>query len=158
MIVDGTLVADGTPSSKIKFTSNQSSPAKGDWYTIRLRTDYNLINYTEIEYASYGVFITFFGTHNTVSNSTFRNCKFDGIYITNSDNNMISNCTITSNDRYGVTIYESYATHVDNCTIQNNNYFGINLNASTFTEIYDTNISYNDGKGILLYSNSHNTT
>jgi parallel beta-helix repeat protein len=158
LIVDGTLVADGTSIDTIKFTSNSSSPAKGDWYTIRLRTDYNLINYAEVEYASYGVFMTLFGTHNTISNSTFQYCKFDGIYITNSDNNMISNCTCSHNDRFGITIYESYGTLVDNCTIQDNNYFGINLNASTFTRIFDTNISYNNGKGILLYSNSHNTT
>jgi parallel beta-helix repeat protein len=158
IIVDGTLIADGTSINTIKFTSNQSSPAKGDWYTIRLRTDYNLINYAEVEYASYGIFMTLFGTHNTVSNSTFKYCKFDGVYITNSDNNMISNCTSSFNDRFGITIYESYGTQVDNCTIQYNNFFGINLNASTFTEIYYTNISYNDGKGILLYSNSHNTT
>ncbi|UCE38551.1 MAG: Ig-like domain-containing protein [Thermoplasmata archaeon] len=158
IFVDGTLIANGTNADRITFTSNLSVPAKGDWYTIRLRTDYNLINNTDIEYASYGVFITFFGTHNTVANSTINNCEYDGIYITNSDNNLIYNCTITSNDRYGITIYESYATHVENCTIQYNNFFGINLNASTFTEIYDTNISYNSGKGILLYSNSHNTT
>jgi parallel beta-helix repeat protein len=158
IIVDGILIANGTPLNKITFTSNQSSPTKGDWYTIRLRTDYNLINYAEVEYASYGVFMTLFGTHNTVSNSTFKYCKFDGIYITNSDRNMISNCTSSFNDRFGITIYESYGTQVDNCTIQYNNFFGINLNASTFTEIYYTNISYNDGKGILLYSNSHNTT
>ncbi|UCG70591.1 MAG: Ig-like domain-containing protein, partial [Thermoplasmata archaeon] len=156
--VDGTLIADGSSTSRIKFTSNQTSPAKGDWYTIRLRTDYNLINNVDIEYATYGVFMTFFGTHNTVSNSTIKYDKFDGIYITNSDNNIISNCTSSFNDRFGITIYESYGTQVDNCTIQYNNYFGINLNASTFTEIYYTNISYNDGKGILHYSDSHNTT
>jgi parallel beta-helix repeat protein len=158
IIVDGKLIVNGTSMNKVKFTSNQTTPAKGDWYTIRLRTDYNLINYAEVEYASHGVFMTLFGTHNTVSNSTFQYCKFDGIYITNSDNNMISNCTSSNNDRFGITIYESYGTQVDNCTIQYNNYFGINLNASTFTEIYYTNISYNDGKGILLYSDSHNTT
>ncbi len=158
IIVDGKLIVNGTSTNKIKFTSNQTTPAKGDWYTIRLRTDYNIIDYAEIDYATYGVFITFFGTHNTVSNTTINNCKFDGVYITNSDNNKISNCTITSNDRFGITIYESYGTHVNNCTIQYNNFFGINLNASTHTQIFDCNISYNDGKGILFYSNSHNTT
>jgi parallel beta-helix repeat protein len=158
IIIDGKLIANGTSMNKIKFISNQTTPTKGDWYTIRLRTDYNIIDYAEIEYATYGIFMTFFGTHNTVSNTTVKYCKFDGIYITNSDNNLISNCTSSYNDRFGITIYESYRTHVDNCTIQYNNYFGINLNASTFTEIYDTNISYNDGKGILFYSNSHNTT
>jgi parallel beta-helix repeat protein len=158
IIVDGTLIADGTDVDRITFTSSLGTPAKGDWYTIRLRTDNNLIDNADIEYASYGVFMTFFGTGNVISNSSFTNCEFDGIYITNSDNNLIFNCTSTYNDRYGITIYESYGTKVEDCTVQNNNYFGINLNASTFTEIIDTNVSYNAGKGILLYSNSHNTT
>jgi parallel beta-helix repeat protein len=156
--VDGKLIADGTFMNKIKFTSNQTMPAKGDWYTVRLRTECNLIDYAEIEYASYGVFMTFFGANNTISNTTINNCKYDGIYLKNSDCNTIHNCTITSNDRFGITIYESHGTKVDNNTIQYNNYFGINLNASTYTQIYDCNISYNDGKGILLYSNSHHTT
>jgi parallel beta-helix repeat protein len=156
--VDGTLIADGTGLDRITFTSSQTTPAKGDWYTLRLRTDNNLINNADIEYASYGVFMTFVGSDNIISNSTFKNCAFDGIYITNSDNNLISNCTSSYNDRYGITIYESYGTRVENCTVQYNNYFGINLNASTFSEILRTNFSYNQGKGILLYSNSHNTT
>jgi parallel beta-helix repeat protein len=158
IIVDGKLIADGTSANPIRFTSNQSVPTKGDWYTIRLRTDNNLIDNAEIEYATYGVFLTFFGTGSTVSNTTITNCKNDGVYITNSDNNLISNVTSSQNDRFGITIYESYGTRIENSTVQYNNFFGINLNASTFTEIYDTNISYNDGKGILFYSNSHNTT
>ncbi len=52
IIVDGTLIANGTSTNKIKFTSNQSSPAKGDWYTIRLRTENNLIDYAEVENAT----------------------------------------------------------------------------------------------------------
>jgi parallel beta-helix repeat protein len=158
IIVDGRLDAQGTFVDKIRFTSNQTTPAKGDWYTIRLRTEYNIINYVEVEYATYGIFMTFFGANNTISNTTVKYCKFDGIYITNSDNNLISNCTITSNDRFGITIYNSDNTEVKNNIILYNKFFGINLNASTYTQINDCNISYNDGKGILLYSDSHHTT
>jgi parallel beta-helix repeat protein len=102
--------------------------------------------------------MTFFGANNKVSNATVNNCKFDGIYITNSDGNTISDCTVTSNDRYGITIYDSDNTEIRNCIIQYNNYFGINLNASTYTIISDCNVSYNEGKGILLYSDSEFTT
>ncbi|MEE9151255.1 MAG: right-handed parallel beta-helix repeat-containing protein [Thermoplasmata archaeon] len=158
IIVDGKLIVNGNFQNKIKFTSNQSSPAKGDWYTIRLRTKDNLINHAEIEYATYGIFMTFFSANNTISNVTTKFCKVDGIYITNSDHNQISYSTASFNDRYGITIYQSNGTKINNCIIQNNKYFGINLNASTYSEIQNSNISYNDGKGIRLYSNAHHTT
>ena len=51
--------------------------------------------------------MTFYGANNTISNTTTKYCKFDGIFITNSDNNTISDCTITSNDRYGITNQKS---------------------------------------------------
>jgi hypothetical protein len=34
LIVDGTLVADGTPDEPIRFTSNHANPAPGDWRRI----------------------------------------------------------------------------------------------------------------------------
>jgi parallel beta-helix repeat protein len=157
IIIDGTLIAIGTSTDRILFTSNQGSPAKGDWYTIRLRTDNNFIDYADVEYATYGVFMTYFGGNNELSNTIIQNCKYDGLYITNSDGNLVSDCSIFSNDRYGITIYESDNTHVNNCIIQYNNYFGINLNASLNSIIENSNISYTNGKGILLYSNSNQT-
>ena len=96
IIVEGLLDAQGTSGNIIKFTSNQATPTKGDWYTIRLRTENNRIDYAEIEYATYGIFMTFFGTNNTISNTTVKYSKFDGIYITNSDYNTVADCTITS--------------------------------------------------------------
>ncbi|UCE38704.1 MAG: Ig-like domain-containing protein, partial [Thermoplasmata archaeon] len=158
IIVDGTLIADGTSASKITFTSNKSSPSKGDWYAIRLRTDNNIVDHAEIGYASYGIFITFYGGNNTITNTTINYCKFDGIYITNSNYNTINNCTVSSNDRYGITLYESDHTDLVKSTIQYNHNFGVYLNASRYTQVKECNISYTDGKGILLYSDSHSTT
>jgi parallel beta-helix repeat protein len=158
LVIDGLIKAKGTKTNTIKFTSNQTTPHKGDWYTIRLRTGNNRIDWAEIQYAKYGVFITYYGGNNYISNTTFNSCSVDGIYITNSNNNSILNCNITSNNGYGITIYDSDYTIVKNINIKNNNYFGIYLNASTYTQIQKCNITNTFGKGIILYSNSHHTS
>jgi len=158
IVVDGTLKAIGTKINPIIFTSNFTSPKKGDWYTLRLRTSNNVINWTEIEYANYGVFVTYYGGNNKILNTTINDCSVDGIYITNSNNNTVQNCNITSNNGYGMTLYESDNTSVENCNINNNVYFGIYFNASTYTQVKNCNISNINGKGIILYSNSHNTS
>lgn len=157
IIVDGKLNALGTSASQIKFTSNQSSKQKGDWYTIRLRTEDNRIDWADIEYANYGVFLTYYGANNIVSNTTISNSESDGIYITNSDNNTIKDCSVTSSDRYGISIYSSHKTKIIDTQISYNTFFGINLNASLYTVIKNTNISYTAGKGIRFYAVSTGT-
>jgi parallel beta-helix repeat protein len=157
IVVDGTLKAIGNNQNPIIFTSNLSSPKKGDWYTIRLRTSNNIINWAEIDYANYGIFVTYYGGNNKILNTTVNDCLVDGIYITNSDNNTVRNCNITSNNGYGMTLYDSDNTIVENCNINTNVYFGIYFNASTYTKVKNCNISNINGKGIILYSNSHHT-
>ena len=158
IVVDGLFYANGTATDKITFTSNNSSPQKGDWYTIRLRTEENNIEHSNIEYASYGIFMTYYGTNNTVTNTTITDSEIDGIYITNSDGNHLKDITVKDSDRYGITVYQSENTIIENALITGNNYFGINLNSSKYTTISNSNISNNEGIGILFYSKSNHTT
>jgi parallel beta-helix repeat protein len=57
----GTLIAIGTESQPIRFTSNQASPAAGDWAMLDFRTEgeYGVMEHTIVEYggnsARYGV-------------------------------------------------------------------------------------------------------
>ena len=141
IVVDGLLYANGTATDQITFTSNNSSPQKGDWYTIRLRTEGNNIEHATIEYASYGIFMTYYGTNNTVTNTTIKNSEIDGVYITNSDGNHLKDIIVKDSDRYGITVYQSENTIIENALVTGNNYFGINLNASKYTAISNSNIS-----------------
>ncbi len=78
LIVQGTLIAEGTSSNPIYFTSNASSKAANDWgaITIRLSSTNSSIKYSVIHYATYGVY---FWTQNegsgtlsaTITNSLF---------------------------------------------------------------------------------------
>jgi len=57
IIVDGGLIARGNSSQMITFTSNASSPAHGDWGSIRTRIGGHLdrISWAVVEYSAQGV-------------------------------------------------------------------------------------------------------
>ena len=52
LIIEGTLVAKGTKSQPIYFTSNKESPAPGDWRVIDFQAEskYSVLQHTVIEY------------------------------------------------------------------------------------------------------------
>jgi hypothetical protein len=55
LVIDGGLIAQGNPTHRITFTSNSSTPSRGDWGTINIRdysTPTNLLENVQIEYAS----------------------------------------------------------------------------------------------------------
>ena len=71
LYVKGTLIANGTASDTIVFTSNAESPSSGDWYGIRLQ-DSNAsgsFKYNNIAYATYA--IRSYGTYGSTSDTTW---------------------------------------------------------------------------------------
>ena len=60
LTVKGTLIANGTASDTIVFTSNAESPSSGDWYGIYLKNSNasGSFKYNRIEYATYGIKVT----------------------------------------------------------------------------------------------------
>jgi hypothetical protein len=79
LIVQGTLVADGSEQSKPTFSSATSSPAAGDWRGIRLRpgNSNNLIDNCIIKYAYTGIDAC--STTVTVDSCTVSSFSNDGI-------------------------------------------------------------------------------
>lgn len=69
----GRLVADGTSSQPITFTSNITpTPASCDWETIRLFSSNNIIRYSVIEYARWGIYAEPFSGGHDISHNSFR--------------------------------------------------------------------------------------
>jgi len=69
----GRLVANGTGSQPIIFTSNRTPPpASCDWETIRLFSNNNIVRYSIIEYARWGIYIEPFSVGHDISYNTFR--------------------------------------------------------------------------------------
>ena len=99
-----TLVARGTESKKITFTSNSSVPQPGDWNAILFwptASPDSIIENAIIEYGG-GVNgstgnISIFGASPTINNSTIRHSKGSAIDVLNNGSPQISCCDLTDN-------------------------------------------------------------
>ncbi len=132
LTIYGTLIADGDESNIITFTSNSSFPFQGDWGCIIFEdssSDANcLINYSRIEYSTYGII-----------------CEHSSPKIVNNN--------ITMNMFFGIALNESAAL-VENNTISSN-MFGISCGSLTTPVIRDNQITDNFFSGIFgTYSNA----
>jgi len=89
LIVYGNLIAEGNASNRIVFTSNQASPAPGDWKRLYLGTAGSSPSWTlrccDIEYGSIGIAAGVYGGSDyrfgilTIENSTVRFCSQYGV-------------------------------------------------------------------------------
>jgi parallel beta-helix repeat protein len=95
LVVDGTLLVQGTSGNPVAFTSGRTVPARGDWSTILFRAGTgSVIDYARIDYTLTGVNIS--GAPATVRNSTIGNFQNNGIYVsgTASSGSLIQNNAI----------------------------------------------------------------
>ncbi len=148
--VDGTLITRGTSGCNITFTSNQPTPAAGDWGYI-LFTDSStdatydpggnyiggsILEYVVVEYAG-GASVSNNGAvrmdnaHPFVNYATIRNNSASGIMAWNLSGNFnITNSTVSNNTGGGINAYGGTIT-ISNNTISNNmtSGFGGGINA-----------------------------
>jgi len=79
-VVDGTVIANGTSTEQIWFTSDAEDPINGDWGGIELyRTNNSIFNYVIVEYANMG--IAQFNSKARISHSIVRWINSEGIYM-----------------------------------------------------------------------------
>ncbi len=98
LTVNGTLNAAGTSSQRIKFTSHQVNPAKGDWNRIAINNGTSVLNYLQVEYADSGIYVSpQIPPTVTIQNSIFQNNR-KGIYVDWESTVAINDNTITNND------------------------------------------------------------
>lgn len=155
MIVDGSLIARGNSSQLITFTSNASSPAHGDWGSIRTRTGGHLgkMSWTVVEYSAQGV-------NGPADSSTIcSQCIFreNNVGVSGSNVNL-TDCTFEENDR-GVDVTNVFIEDseiynntdgilgsgtVQNVSVWNDSGVGISLSGS----VIDCSISNNSGNGV----------
>ncbi|MBI2429564.1 MAG: right-handed parallel beta-helix repeat-containing protein [Ignavibacteriales bacterium] len=170
--VDGTLIADGTPSDPIVFTSYRDAsyggktnllsditlPAPNDWRYVRLYT--NTSNGTIFDncifkyggqdgvgnlYMSNDVVLA-----NPITNTIFRKSSSVGIYISDCQVTF-DNVTLDSNASHGMYVVGNRPSDVTirNSYIQDNNNTGLQaVNNSAFREVSNCFIRRNNGWGI----------
>ena len=132
VIDDGRLIAIGTETQKIIFTSNSPNPQPGDWNNILIRPTTvgdSVIENAIIEYGGYP--------------------SQGSIYIFES-NLTIRNCTVRYSSDSGISLYVSSAV-ISNCTIEENALYGVDCDG--FSGVLDDNLFDNNGSyPISIYS------
>jgi len=130
LIVNGTLRAQGTAEDPILFTSNEASPAKGDWWSITFGTTSvsSVLEHVVVEYAGYAMYYPYppaleiNSSSVTVSNSIIRHNKDEGVYVYNASPT-IMNSTITDNAD-GVYV-QSGSPNINDNDIYDNSEYGV---------------------------------
>ncbi|MFQ5770883.1 MAG: right-handed parallel beta-helix repeat-containing protein, partial [bacterium] len=105
------LIAVGTSSEPITFTSTQSNPQPSSYGTIYLFGSNNQLEYCTVEYADWGV-------------------KIHG-YPSATSGNVVKNCTFRYNDQ-GLRLHNSTVT-VENTTLENNRHAYVILDNADVT-------------------------
>ena len=105
LYVYGTLIAEGTESDHIIFTSNSENPSSGDWYGIYFR-DYSAdlsMSYCDLSYSTFGLYFS----------SMWRGDEVDTIGIYNSSFHDMGNAIreYHQSNRY----YEVVGNHIYDC-------------------------------------------
>ena len=150
--VQGSLIAIGTESNKITFTSNESSPAKGDWDKIWLASTST----------------SFDGSDNYVSGTIFNHCIIsyadEGLRLDDSSFYLV-NSELTENNK-GINFRKVINSVIDNNNF-NNNGSGTSTSAGTedngigsftFTKFLNNTFKNNTGDGLSFggYRNNAN--
>ena len=168
LYVDGTLIARGTESNIITFTSNQENPTIGHWKCIKFRdsavdatfdVDGNYVSGCILEYCKveYGGNVR--DTEGTVwcdyaapfiSYSTVTLNDSSGIYIRESSQGVrVSNCNVSDNIGCGIYLEQSLGSIISGCTVSDNlldsheNKAGIYLLNSPESNVSDCTVSGN---------------
>ncbi len=170
IVVNGRIVAQGTSTNPIIFTSwlddshagdtnadgNASAPYPGSWTGVTINGDYSISN---LQYCHilYGRGLTLNSTHqSTISRCKIQYSSEHGISLYTPQN--ISDCDISRNLGHGVAAFSEISTF-RRCYIQFNQGYGIYivgtpLNLGTSASHGRNFIRYNNSNGYQVYSTS----
>lgn len=163
LIVEGSLVAVGNSSNRIKFTSNQPSPAAGRWAGLRFAGGNNesfTVRFADVKYAENGIVIESLGKA-LVEESEITNNSLSGIHVIGQSNLVIQNNTIKLNGN-GITTggNTSSGIQIVHNLILSNDENGIYVSSSgtRHCRIFNVTISRNQislsENGIYMFSNA----
>jgi hypothetical protein len=152
LIVNGKLIASGTSSSRILFTSTSPSPYPGTWSAIHLYGGPDTLGNCDIKFAQRGA-IAYSANPHVFNYCNINNCSMSGLYGLNSGT--ANRCIITQYCNIsvcgsGIALNNSRAdlfnTRIENNTgVQGGVYA---LNSKLYAEY--TRIQYNVGPGVYV--------
>ena len=134
--INGTLIAQGTSSDKVTFTSSAASPTAGDWQFIR--------------FGDSAVSASFDGSGDYLSGSIFQHCTVEYAGYGSS----------TANTTQAIRgVFDSVSPFIDNCTIRHNADGGIHISSGLNQTVKITNniLDNNASHGMNLYVKAGST-
>ena len=143
MTVYGTLVADGTDSEHITFTSNAETPAPGDWQYIHFYSSEPgcLLDYCDFSYGGYSAGNIRLHTTDAfpISNCSFSYSGNAGLFVYENSQPQISDCLFSDNTTNGVYVNASSGIpSIDDCTFEDNGSYIIRTYTNNLQEITGT--------------------
>jgi hypothetical protein len=150
----GALSAVGTAADPITFTSNQASPAPGDWYYIQFynTTDdtTTVMEHCVVEYGGYsGGSLYAYQASPTFRNVTVKDSKTYGLNLYSSEST-IENCTFSGNQNYDLYYTGTVGGSVTGSTINS----GISLLATGAVNFSGNTINQNNALPIKAYADN----
>jgi cysteine-rich repeat protein len=142
LIVNGTLIADGTASQPITLLS--TSTTSGTWYGIDLQASANnvVIDNVTVQDARYDVVYRSAMSGNVLSALTTREASNYGVWV-RAGSPTITTLTSTNNGTAGVMVEESGALTLGNCVVRNNSSYGIAFQPTSSRTLAVDNCSIN---------------
>lgn len=157
LLINGTLLADGTDDKMIRFTSNKQDPGAGDWEAIVfISAQASSLTHCIIEYGMNGTTVAS-GSLNIRDSKVNWNSQ-NGIVIVNG-NVVVENSEIANNVMSGILVSGTNQVTVRKNSIMSNG-DGITLLGDSLTNlsIDQNNISSNTQTGILLGADDYGST
>lgn len=143
LIVDGTLLANGSANNYVKFTSNKTSPTNKDWNQIVINStgtskiDYSIIEYGKIKNDD-NIGLLNVNGNLILTNSIIRYSEQSAISIRNAGNLTVKNNKIY-NCAYGFSVYTTGKVIIENNEIYNHIWIGINIYQASTSSIFKSN-------------------
>ena len=104
----GALVAQGTDTNPITFTSNAADPSPGDWNGIHFSNfthdDSTILEHCIVEYGGANTHgnLYFNSASGTIRNCTITNSSTNGIHLAGSSSPVIDSCILSNNAKNGI--------------------------------------------------------
>ncbi|MFH1147589.1 MAG: right-handed parallel beta-helix repeat-containing protein [Pseudomonadota bacterium] len=149
IIVEGRLMAQGTASQEILFTSSSKYPGSGDWHGLFFSGGEGVIDHAAIQYAHDGIYLQ--AASPAITNSTISLNQNYGVYSSGLSSARIEGNVISNNYSGGIYCGSASDLRIERNTISANNSDGICCSQSS-PVITGNKILYNRGSGIRCYS------
>ncbi|MCD9574387.1 right-handed parallel beta-helix repeat-containing protein [Flavobacterium soyae] len=147
LTANGTLLANGSSNSYIKFTSNKTSPTNKDWNQIVINStgtskiDYSIIEYGKIKNDD-NIGLLNINGNLILTNSIIRYSEQSAISIRNTGNLTVKNNKLY-NCAYGFSVFTTGIVNIEDNEIFNHSIIGINIHTSSPQSVFKNNIVYN---------------